>query len=182
MNPKIDVLTENTLWERRPALWTWGLLDDHVLKQTMQQISYLASLRPLKGQCHEMDIFWKFRHFISTFCVCADAFPGLAHGGQINFGDLTPYLTYVGMLVVLAEWTCSTAIADLSVETWPFFWQRPHQPWLKVPKCEIFDPFFVTPINLIWVGVLRTGEKICLFEDYGRYSPFFFFLRRLSLR
>jgi hypothetical protein len=30
---------------------------------------------------------------------------------------------------------------------------------LKVPKCEIFDPFFFTPINTIWVGDLRTGEK-----------------------
>jgi hypothetical protein len=30
---------------------------------------------------------------------------------------------------------------------------------LKVPKCEIFDPFFFTPINPMWVGDLRTGEK-----------------------
>jgi hypothetical protein len=61
----------------------------------------------------------------------------------------------------------------------------------KVPKCEIFDPFF-TPINLIWVGDLRTGEKKKFFEDHGKYSPFFFFtqaepalkicLRRLNLR
>ncbi len=28
---------------------------------------------------------------------------------------------------------------------------------LKVPKCEIFDPFFFTPINPLWVGDLRTG-------------------------
>ncbi len=28
---------------------------------------------------------------------------------------------------------------------------------LKVPKCEIFNPFFFTPINPIWVGDLRTG-------------------------
>jgi hypothetical protein len=28
---------------------------------------------------------------------------------------------------------------------------------LKVPKCEIFDPFFITPINPIWIGDLRTG-------------------------
>jgi hypothetical protein len=46
---------------------------------------------------------------------------------------------------------------------------------LKVPKCEIFDPFFLTPINPIWVGDLRTGEKKKNFEDNGRYSPFFFF-------
>jgi hypothetical protein len=46
---------------------------------------------------------------------------------------------------------------------------------LKVPKCEIFDPFFFTPINPIWVGDLRTGEKKKNFEDYGRYSPFCFF-------
>jgi hypothetical protein len=31
--------------------------------------------------------------------------------------------------------------------------------FLKVPKCEIFDPFIFTPINPIWVGDLRTGEK-----------------------
>ncbi len=30
---------------------------------------------------------------------------------------------------------------------------------LKVPKCQIFDPFFLTPINPIWVGDSRTGEK-----------------------
>jgi hypothetical protein len=30
---------------------------------------------------------------------------------------------------------------------------------LKVPKCEIFDQFFLTPINCAWVGNLRTGEK-----------------------
>jgi hypothetical protein len=30
---------------------------------------------------------------------------------------------------------------------------------LKVPKCEIFDPFFFTSVNPIWVGDLRTGEK-----------------------
>ena len=46
---------------------------------------------------------------------------------------------------------------------------------LKVPKCEIFDPFFFTPINPIWVGDLRTGEKKKIFEDHGRYSPFCFF-------
>ncbi len=28
-----------------------------------------------------------------------------------------------------------------------------------MPKCEIFDPFFFTSINPIWVGDLRTGEK-----------------------
>jgi hypothetical protein len=64
--------------------------------------------------------------------------------------------------------------------------------YLKVPKCEIFDPFFFTPINPIWVGGLRTGEKKKIFEDHGRYSPFCFFsqaepalkicLRRLNLR
>ncbi len=36
---------------------------------------------------------------------------------------------------------------------------------LKVPKCEIFDPFFLL-INSIWVADLRTG----------------FFLRMLSVR
>ncbi len=34
---------------------------------------------------------------------------------------------------------------------------------LKVPKCEIFDPFFFTPINPIWVGDLRTGENFFYF-------------------
>jgi hypothetical protein len=29
--------------------------------------------------------------------------------------------------------------------------------FLRVPKCEVFVPFFLTPINLIWVGDLRTG-------------------------
>ena len=52
---------------------------------------------------------------------------------------------------------------------------RPVNRSLKVPKCEIFDPFFFTSVNPIWVGDLRTGEKKILFEDYGRYSPFCFF-------
>ncbi len=39
----------------------------------------------------------------------------------------------------------------LGFQAWEFY--------LKVPKCEIFDPFFFTPINRIWVGDLRTGEK-----------------------
>jgi hypothetical protein len=87
----------------------------------MQQISFFASLHSLKGQCHEMDSFESLGISISTFCVCVDAFPGLAHGAQINFGDLTPYLTYVGTSVVLAEWTCSTVFADLSVKKLPFW-------------------------------------------------------------
>jgi hypothetical protein len=45
--------------------------------ETIQQISHMASLPPLKEQSHEMDIFWKFRHFNSTFCVCTDGFQGL---------------------------------------------------------------------------------------------------------
>jgi hypothetical protein len=52
--------------------------------------------------------------------------------------------------------------------------QLPPYEDLKVPKCEIFDPFFFTPINSIWVADLRTGEKKFFFEDHGRYSPFCF--------
>jgi hypothetical protein len=47
--------------------------------------------------------------------------------------------------------------------------------YLKVPKCEIFDQFFLAPINPIWVGDLRTGEKKFFVEDHGRYLPFCFF-------
>ncbi len=43
---------------------------------------------------------------------------------------------------------------------------------LKLPKCEIFYPSFFTPINPIWVGDLRTGEKNFFLR---RYSPFCFF-------
>jgi hypothetical protein len=53
---------------------------------------------------------------------------------------------------------------------------------LKVPKCEIFDPFFFTPINPIWVGDLRTGEKKNLFRRLRQIFAILFFLRRLSLR
>jgi hypothetical protein len=52
---------------------------------------------------------------------------------------------------------------------------------LKVPKCEIFDPFFLTPINPIWVGDLRTGEKK-KFRRPPADIRHFVFLRRLSLR
>ena len=63
---------------------------------------------------------------------------------------------------------------------------------LKVPKCEIFDPFFFTPINPIWVSDLRTGEKFFFSKTTADIRHFVFFtqaecalkkcLRRLSLR
>ncbi len=31
----------------------------------------------IKGQCHEMDLFLRSKHLISTFCVCDDGFQGL---------------------------------------------------------------------------------------------------------
>jgi hypothetical protein len=62
---------------------------------------------------------------------------------------------------------------------------------LKVPKCEIFDPFFFTPINPIWVGDLRTGKKKIFSKTTADIRHFVFFtqaqpalkicLRRLSL-
>jgi hypothetical protein len=52
---------------------------------------------------------------------------------------------------------------------------------LKVPKCEIFDPSFLTPINPIWVGELRTGEKKKIRRPRQIFA-ILFFLRRLSLR
>ena len=63
---------------------------------------------------------------------------------------------------------------------------------LKVPKCEIFDPFFFTPINPILVGDLRTGEKKKFSKTTADIRHFVFLahaepalkncLRRLSLR
>ncbi len=64
---------------------------------------------------------------------------------------------------------------------------------LKVPKFEIYDPFFFTSINPIWVGDLRTGEKKFFFsKTTADIRHFVFFtqaepvlkicLRRLSLR
>jgi hypothetical protein len=62
---------------------------------------------------------------------------------------------------------------------------------LKVPN-EIFDPFFFTPINPIWVGDLRTGEKKNFSKTTADIRHFVFFTqaepalkiwqRRLSLR
>ncbi len=53
---------------------------------------------------------------------------------------------------------------------------------LKVPKCEIFDPFFFTPINPIWVGDSRTGRKKIFCRRLRQIFAILFFLRRLSLR
>ncbi len=53
---------------------------------------------------------------------------------------------------------------------------------LKVPKWEIFDPFFFTSINPIWVGNLRTGEKKNFFRRPRQIFAILFLLRRLSLR
>ena len=53
--------------------------------------------------------------------------------------------------------------------------------FLKVPKCEIFDPFFFTPINPIWVGDLRTGEQKKIFRRPWQIFAILFFLRRLSV-
>ncbi len=46
---------------------------------------------------------------------------------------------------------------------------------LKVPKCEIFDPFFLTSINPIWVGDLRTGEEKIFFRRLLQIFAIFFF-------
>jgi hypothetical protein len=47
---------------------------------------------------------------------------------------------------------------------------------LKVPKCEIFDPFLFTPKKSYMGRWLEDWINSCFFfEDYGSYSPFFFF-------
>ncbi len=62
-----------------------------------------------------------------------------------------------------------------------------------MPKCEIFDSFFITSINPIWVGDLRTGEEnffsskttadIRHFGFFTQAEPALkICLRRLSLR
>jgi hypothetical protein len=53
---------------------------------------------------------------------------------------------------------------------------------LKVPKCEIFDPFFFTSVNPIWVGDLRTGEKKIFVRRLRQIFAIFVFLCMLSLR
>jgi hypothetical protein len=53
---------------------------------------------------------------------------------------------------------------------------------LKVPKCEIFDPFFFTSVNPIWVGDLRTGEKKNFVRRLRQIFAILVFLRMLSLR
>ncbi len=53
---------------------------------------------------------------------------------------------------------------------------------LKVPKCEIFDPFFFTSVNPIWVGDLRTGENKIFVRRLRQIFAILFFLRMLSLR
>jgi hypothetical protein len=64
-----------------------------------------------------------------------------------------------------------------------FHWQkRIYFGILKVPKCEIFDPFFFTSLNPKWVGDLRTGEKKKIFRRPRQIFAILFFLRRLSLR
>ncbi len=44
-----------------------------------------------------------------------------------------------------------------------------------MPKCEIFDPFFFTPINPIRVGDLRTGEKKNFSKTTADIRHFVFF-------
>ncbi len=53
---------------------------------------------------------------------------------------------------------------------------------LKVPKCEIFDPFFFTSVNPIWEGDLRTGEKKIFVRRQRQIFAILVFLRMLSLR
>jgi hypothetical protein len=62
---------------------------------------------------------------------------------------------------------------------------------LKVPKCEIFDPFFFTPINPIWVSDEDWRKKNFCLKTTADIRHFVFFtqaecalkkcLRRLSL-
>jgi len=54
--------------------------------------------------------------------------------------------------------------------------------YLKVPRCEILDPFFFTPINPIWVGDLRTGEQKNFFRRLRQIFVILRFLRMLSVR
>ncbi len=56
------------------------------------------------------------------------------------------------------------------------------KPALKVPKCEIFDPFFFTSVNPIWVGDLRTGEKKIFVRRLRQIFAILVFLRMLTLR
>ena len=65
---------------------------------------------------------------------------------------------------------------------WPFKSQKTHFSGLKVPKCEIFDPFFFTSVNPIWVGDLSTGEKKIFVRRLRQIFAILFFLRMLSLR
>ncbi len=53
---------------------------------------------------------------------------------------------------------------------------------LKVSKCEIFDPFFFTSINPIWVGDLRTGEFFIFFRRLRQIFAILCFLRIMSVR
>ncbi len=71
-----------------------------------------------------------------------------------------------------------TVLIRLIESDWNWFKKKT----LKVPKCEIFDPFFFTPINPIWVGDLRTGEIKKNFRRLRQIFAILFFLRRLSLR
>jgi hypothetical protein len=53
----------------------------------------LKTMNHLKGQCHEMDIFFEgLNILISTFCVCADGFQGLSKAFHYPIQLLTFYL------------------------------------------------------------------------------------------
>jgi hypothetical protein len=56
----------------------------------------------LKGQCHEMDIYFEALNIlISTFCVCADGFQGLSKAFHYPVQLLTFYLLLLNYLLVL---------------------------------------------------------------------------------
>ncbi len=49
-------------------------------KRENQLKKWRMNIVSLKGQCHEMDIFFKdLNILINTFCVCAESFQGLSY-------------------------------------------------------------------------------------------------------
>ncbi len=95
----------------------------------------------------------------------------------------------LGITICISSYNQSIAYLDIWAAIFLFFTvhriQKPNS-WtnnfvegsghnLKGAQVWDFWPIFFTPINPIWVGDLRTGEKKIFFEDHGRYSPFCFF-------
>jgi hypothetical protein len=115
-------------------------------EETSAVISINAKIPGKRLVCH--------RHFYVNCLSPASAFRHQGHSGTAGHG-----LVRHCPAMFLQRYVDIQMIQYSTSAHCTLHWNLYMRQKLKVPKCEIFDPFFFTSVNPIWVGELRTGEK-----------------------